>query len=195
MSRLENKQGLVPSGKSYLQFHVPLDRRVGWYRALGAALNRVKGVRWQLGFFHITAAFINDKMDTAEADEVAGILDEGLKGLAAPTIGFDTVGAFTTQGGGMHIVYLTASRVPKGWADFIDRVRTELSAAGYHLGSYQMHVTLARIPANSIDLESLRALIASVDVPMIPLTLTKADYRFYREFNHAVREWALSGRV
>ena len=182
----------TPSCPFYLQFHVLLDRRGGIER-LG--LNGVKGVRWQTGFFHITAAFINDKIDTAEADEVAGILDDGLKGLAAPTIGFDSVGAFTTQGRGMHVVYLTASRVPEEWADYIDRVRTELTAAGYNLGPYKMHVTRARVPTSSIDLESLRAMIARVDVPMIPWTLAKADYRFYREFKHSVREWALSGRV
>jgi 2'-5' RNA ligase len=185
----------MPFRSSYLQFHVPLDRLAGWYRALRTALNGVKGVRWQPGFFHITAVFINDKIDTAEADKVAGILGEELLGMSAPTIGFDTLGSFTTQGGRMHVVYLTASQVPGEWADLIDRVRSKLSAAGYHLGPYQLHVTLARVPAGSIDLESLRALIAPVDVPMAPLTLTKADYRFYQEYKWAVREWTLPAKA
>jgi 2'-5' RNA ligase len=95
----------------------------------------------------------------------------------------------------MHIVYLTASRVPGEWADLIDRVRSRLASAGYHLGPYQLHVTLARVPAGSIDLESLRALIAHVDVPMCPLTLMKADYRFYHEYKWAVREWTLPAKA
>ena len=32
---------------------------------------------------------------------------------------------------------------------------------------------------------------ARIDVPKMSLTLTKADYRFYREFKWAVREWTL----
>ena len=35
--------------------------------------------------------------------------------MAAPVLTFDTLEAFMTQGGGMHIVYLTASRVSDEW--------------------------------------------------------------------------------
>ena len=178
------------SGKSYLQFHVPLDRRAGWYRALKAALGGVRGTRWQDGHFHVTAAFINDEVDRAGAGKLAEVMDGELAGMAAPVLAFDTVDAFTTHGGGMHIVYLTASWVPEEWAAFVDRLRANLIGLGCHLGPFQLHVTLARVPAGSIGLDDLRRRIGRVDAPELSSTLTKADYRFYREFKWAVREWA-----
>ena len=45
----------------------------------------------------------------------------------------------------MHIVYLTASRVPDEWAAaYVDRLRAKLIGLGYHLGPFQFHVMLAR---------------------------------------------------
>ena len=180
--------------QSYLQFHVPLDRRAQWYRDLTSAIFGVREAKWQSGFFHITAAFINDKIDIPEAEDVADILDEVLTGTTAPVIAFDTVDAFTTQGGGTHVVYLTASKVPDEWKALVDKIRSTLKHRGYRLGPYQLHVTLARIPSGSIDLESLRERIAEVDIPAFSLTLATADYRFYREFKHAVREWTFPVR-
>lgn len=178
----------ITSGQTYLQFHVPLDRRAGWYRAVKKALGRVKP---QDGHFHITVAFINDKIDLVKAKNVAEMLDEELKGMTAPAFVFDTVDAFPAENSEKNIVYLTASQVPEEWVAFVDRIRARLSSAGYHLGSYRLHVTLARVPLECIGLEALQARLARIDVPKMPLTLTKADYRFYREFKWAVREWTL----
>ena len=121
----------IYSGQSYLQLFVPLDRRAGWYRAVEKALGRV---RPQDGHFHITVAFINDKIDLVEAKKVTEMLDEELKGMAAPTLVFDTVDAFSGQKSGKSIVNLTASQVPEEWVTFVDRIRARLSSAGYHLG-------------------------------------------------------------
>ena len=185
------KQVQKTSGKSYLQFHVPLDRRARWYRALKAALGGVRGTRWQDGHFHITVAFINDEVDVTGAGKLAEVMEGELAGMAAPALNFDTLEAFTTQGGGMHVVYLTASRVPEEWAAFVDRLRAKLIGLGCHLGPFQLHVTLARVPAGSMGLEDLRRRIGRVDAPELSSTLAKADYRFYREFKWAVREWTL----
>ena len=115
----------IKPGKTYLQFLVPLNRRAGWYRALKAALDGVRGMRWQDGHFHVTVAFINDEVDVAGAGKLAEVMDGELAGMAAPALTFDTLEAFTTQGGRMRIVYLTASRVPDEWAAFIDRLRAK----------------------------------------------------------------------
>ena len=179
------------SRSSYIQFHVPLDRRARWYRALKAALGGVRGTRWQDGHFHVTVAFINDEVDVAGARKLAAVMGGELAGMAAPVLTFDTLEAFTTQGGGMLIVYLTASRVPDEWAAFVDRLRAKLIGFGCHLGPFQLHVTLVRVPAGSIGLEDLRRRIGRVDAPELSSTLAKADYRFYREFKWAVREWTL----
>lgn len=176
------------AGPTYLQFHVPLDRRAGWYRAVEKALGRVKP---QEGHFHITVAFIKDEIDLVGAGKVAEILDEELKGMTAPTFVFDSVGAFLSENREKSIVNLTASRVPEEWVAFVDRIRTRLSSAGYHLESYRLHVTLARVPIKYIGLEALQARLARIAVPPMSLTLTKADYRFYREFKRAIREWTM----
>lgn len=90
----------------------------------------------------------------------------------------------------MHIVYLTASRITDEWTAFIDRLRPKLIGLGYHLGPFQLHVTLARVPIKSIGLEALRARLARIDVPKMSLTLTKADYRF-RGAQKSIRPWTL----
>ena len=178
----------ITSHQSYLQLFVPLDRGAGWYRAVERALGRV---RPQDGHFHITVAFINDEIDLVGAKKVAEILDEELVGMTAPTLVFDTVDAFSGQKSGKSVVNLTASQVPEEWVTFVNRIRARLSSAGYHLGPYRLHVTLARVPLAIIGLKELRARLARIDVPKMSLTLTKADYRFYREFKWAVREWTL----
>ena len=89
----------INSGKTYLQFRVPLDRGAGWYRALKAALGGVRGTRWQEGHFHVTVAFINDEVDMAGAGKLAEVMDGELAGMAAPVLNFDKLEAFTTQGG------------------------------------------------------------------------------------------------
>ena len=165
----------IKSGKTYLQFRVPLDRGAGWYRAVERALGRV---RPQDGHFHMTVAFINDEIDLVGAEKVVEILDEELHGMTAPTLIFDTVDAFRGQNSGKSIVNLTASRVPEEWVACVNRIRSRLSGAGYHLDSYRLHVTLAYVPQKLIGLETLRASLARIAVPPMSLTLTKADYRF-----------------
>lgn len=159
----------------------------GWYRAVERALGRVKP---QEGHFHITVAFIKDEIDLVGARKVAEILDEELKGMTAPTFVFDTVDAFLSESRVKSIVNLTASRVPVGWEAFVDRVRSRLSSAGYHLGSYRLHVTLARVPVECIGLEALQARLARIAVPSMSLTLTKADYRF-KGAEEGIGEWPL----
>ena len=173
---------------SYLQFFVPLDRRAGWYSAVKKALG---GVKPQEGHFHITVAFIKDEIDLVRAKKVAEILDEELQGMTAPTLVFDTVDAFSPENGEKNIVNLTASRVSDEWVGFVNRIRTRLSSAGYHLGSYRLHVTLARVPKKRIGLEALQARLARSAVPPMSLTLTKADYRFFQEYDWFVKEWSL----
>ena len=174
---------------SYIQFHVPLNLRAQWYHDLTASLDGVEAVKWQKGFFHITAAFVNDKIGIAEAGRIAEILNEELIGTTAPIIDFDKLDAFATQGGRTIIVYLTTSYVSEKWEALVDRIRTKLKGCGYDLGPYKMHVTLARIPTKSIDLEDLRYRISRIIIPGLRMSLIKADYRFFKEFKCAVREW------
>ena len=88
--------------------------------------------------------------------------------MTAPTFVFDTVDAFLSENRVKSIVNLTASRVPEEWVAFVDRIRTRLSSAGYHLGPYRLHVTLARVPIKYIGV-----------------------YRFFQEYDWFVKEWSL----
>ena len=119
------------------------------------------------------------------------MLDEELKGMTAPAFVFDTVDAFPAENSEKNIVYLTASQVPEEWVAFVDRVRARLSSAGYHLGPYRLHVTLARVPLECIGLEALQARLARIDVPKMPRTLTRADYRF-KGAKESIKEWELT---
>lgn len=187
MGHVNPRKAPKTSGQTYLQLHVPLDRRAGWYRAVEKALGSVKP---QDGHFHITVAFINGKIDLVKAKNVAEMLDEEFKGMTAPAFVFDTVDAFPAENSEKNIVYLTASQVPEEWVAFVNRIRARLSSAGYHLGPYRLHVTLARVPSAYIGLDVLQARLARIDVPKMPRTLTKADYRFKRA-KKAVRPWTL----
>lgn len=182
-----NKKAPKTSGETYLQLFVPLDRDAGWYGAVKEALG---GVTLQDGHFHITVAFIKDIIDLVGAEKVVEILDEELHGMTAPTLIFDTVDAFRGQNSGKSIVNLTASKVPEEWVAFVNRIRSRLSGAGYHLDSYRLHVTLAYVPPKLIGLEALRASLARIAVPPMSLTLTKADYRF-KGAEEGIKVWPL----
>jgi hypothetical protein len=84
--------------------------------------------------------------------------------------------------------------VPEERVVFVDRIRARLSSAGYHLGPYRLHVTLARVPSACIGLEELQARLARIDVPKMSLTLTKADYRF-KGAKKGIRVWPLKCRI
>ncbi len=188
MNSPKNKKAPKSSGQTYLQLFVPLDTIARWYIAVEKALGRVKP---QDGHFHITVAFIKDKIDLVTAKKVAELLEEELHGMTAPTLVFDTVDVFPAENGEENIVNLTASQVPEEWVAFVDRIRVRLSSAGYHLGPYRLHVTLARVPSAIIGLEELRARLARIDVPEMPRTLTKADYRF-KGAKESIKEWKLT---
>ena len=81
--------------------------------------------------------------------------------------------------------------MPEERVAFVDRIRARLSSVGYHLGPYRLHVTLARVPSAIIGLEELRARLARIDVPEMPRTLTKADYRF-KGAKESIKEWKLT---
>ena len=88
-------------------------------------------------------------------------------------------------------VALSATEPAPALTEVIGKIRANLEAHGYSLGPYRFHVTLAEIPVGNIGLKELQARVGSVSVPTFSLTLTNADYRFYREFKRAIREWTM----
>ena len=174
------------SKESYLQIHVPLDYNSPWFQHLRAALAKVTR-EWHRSF-HITLAFIKDKLDIIAAREVANLLYSVLSGVGPLSITFDKLDAFPNQKGTQHIVNLTASRDQPALTDIVNKVRTKLIEHGYNLGPYRLHVTLSSIKVTDIDLEPLQEIIGSVKMQPFTLTLYRADYRFLGETN-TIKKW------
>ena len=173
--------------KSYVQLLVPLDRRCQWYRQLKSILGKM-----QDGGFHITVAFIHDELDRSGMEKVADILDQEVRHAVAPVITFDKLDVFTNESGDKHIVNLTASVIPPEFTSIKDRVRARLADEGYKLGLFKLHVTLARVNADKIDLQTLQNRIRPISVPPITRTLKKASYCFVKGHKYPIRRWRLS---
>lgn len=176
----------ISSGKSYLQFLVPLDRRRQWYRQLKSILGKM-----QDGGFHITVAFIHDELDKQGMEKVADVLDQELCHAVAPVITFDKLDVFTSESGEKHIVYLTASIIPPEFTSIKDRINARLAGEGYSIGPFKLHVTLARVKTDKMDLQSLQNRIRPVSVPPITRTLKKASYCFVKGHKHPIRRWTI----
>lgn len=172
--------------KSYLQLLAPLDRRCRWYRQLKSILGKM-----QDGGFHITVAFIHDELDRPGMEKVADILDQVLRHAVAPVITFDKLEVFTSESGDKHIVNLTASIIPPEFTSIKDRVRARLADEGYKLGPYKLHVTLARVKTDKIDLQTLQNRICPISIPPITRTLKDASYCYLKGYKHPIRRWTL----
>lgn len=180
--------------QSYVQIHVPLDTSALWYQNLKNALANTH-VRWQNDGFHITAAFIEDKLDEKGIIQATRVLDGVSGSVSKAFILFNKLDAFTTNGGQQHVVYLTApaAYVSLEHVLLVKRVRTALETSGYHLGPYKLHVTLARIPVSEISLQALKETLSTISLPIINSTLTSASYCFLKDHAHPIKGWNFEG--
>lgn len=162
--------------KSYLEIQVPIRYDAQWFVELRFALRQVN-IRWQIGCYHITMAFLNE---TPLNVNLSPILEKHLNQLNAPTLSFDNLDAFSTQSG-PHIIFLTATSIPDDFSSTIDSIRAELKAIGCQIqSSFRLHVTLGRVIDSNITLESVQKMVGTVSLPTITLTLSKVDYREFR---------------
>ena len=162
--------------KSYLEIQVPLSYDAHWLEELRGVLHHV-GVKWQMGYYHITMAFLDE---TPVDINLCPILEKHLKTLDAPTLTFDKLDVFTTRSG-THIIYLTASDIPHDFLSTIDAIREEFRCVGCVMdSSFCLHVTLGRVLDSKIKLTKLQKLVRTVDLPNISLKLSDVDYREFR---------------
>lgn len=162
--------------KSYLEIQVPLRYNAKWFQELRAVCQHIP-VKWQMGYYHITMAFL----DETPADvDLQPILEKHLARLDAPTLCFDKLDAFTANSG-MHIIHLTATNVPLDFLSAIDHIRTDMKATGCRIESdFRLHVTLGRVKDVNINLSDIQESISSVSIPTFSLCLTDIDYRVFR---------------
>ncbi|MBR0262397.1 MAG: 2'-5' RNA ligase family protein [Prevotella sp.] len=162
--------------KSYLEIQVPLRYDATWFQELRTVCQHIP-VKWQTGYYHITMAFLDE---TPEKMDLRPILDRHLTTLAAPTVTFDKLDAFTAHSG-MHIIHLTATDVSEDFLSAIERIRTDLKTAGCQIESdFRLHVTLGRVKDANVDVSTIQKLIQTVHLPMSCFTLTDVDYREFR---------------
>lgn len=162
--------------KSYLEIQVPLNYDFPWFVELRNILNGIP-VKWQIGYFHITMAFINE---TPENIDLRPILEKYLTKFQAPSITFDKLDAFTTYSG-MFIVHLTSTIIPDDFLVLTEAIRSEMKAVGCQIDSeFRLHVTLGRINDIDLTLPNLQDLVSSVSLKPFTLKLTCVDYRVFR---------------
>lgn len=163
--------------KTYLEIKVPLNIDVTWYKSLLGSFKDVN-TNWQKGYWHITAAFIDN---TPLNVDVVGIIDRHLSGVKPMSIELDTLGVFATPSGKSKIIYITASNPPSSLRSLISDIREKLSGAGCVMETaFRLHITLGRVFDDSYDVPELQKILDQVEVEPFKVTLAEADYREFR---------------
>ena len=162
--------------KTYLEIHVPLKNDAEWFEELRNVCQKIN-VKWQMGYYHITMAFVDE---TPIGIDLRPLLESHLGSFIAPTLTFDKLDAFTSMSG-MHIIYLTATEVPKSFMSLVHAIRTDLRSAGCVMNSnFQLHVTLGRVKDPRTQLSTLHKMLETVCLSAFSLTLIDVDYRVFR---------------
>ena len=162
--------------KSYLEIQVPIKYDDLWFAELRNTFSDIP-VKWQLGFYHITMAFLDE---TPGQVDLHPLLKKHLVGFPAPSFTFDKLDAFTTWSG-MFIVHLTSTNIPEGFLALTEAIRSDMKAVGCKIDSeFRLHVTLGRLRDTGVALSDIQHLISSVRFTPITLTLTDVAYRVFR---------------
>lgn len=160
--------------QTYLEIDVPLYKDAGWFKALKTVLDS-QPVRWQNGSYHITLAFIDDNPNRVN---LIPVFINHLSSISAIRLLFDKIDAFTDSHHKDHIINLTATSIPVGFLSIIEAIRSNLKDVGCILNTdFKLHVTLGRLEATSIDLESLKSLINQVNYTPFSLLLTDVHFK------------------
>ena len=162
--------------KTYLEIKVPIRYDDPWFEELRSHYAEIP-VRWQKDFYHITMVFVND---TPEGIDMCPLLRKHLDKAQAPKLTFDQLDVFAVRSG-MHIVHLSASKVPEDFLALTESIRADMKKAGCVIQSdFMLHVTLGRVGDFNIRLNKLRKLAKSFPMPPLTMVLTEVDYREFR---------------
>ena len=162
--------------KSYLEIKVPIRFEDSWFRELRDLLDGVD-IRWQRGYYHITMAFLDFAPDNVNlVPGVNGLLSNAM----APTITFDTLGAFASAPH-RQVIHLTTSEAPEDFLDLVEDVRRFFKAKGCVMQSdFRLHVTLGRVQDPRMNVRKLKEIISQADLPTFTIELTDVEYRVFR---------------
>ena len=172
---------LFPNNMSnYLELKTPIRQNAEWFVKLREAMDAAHiPVKWQRrGSYHITVVFIKDDQ---QVDDLRDAFDRHLNECLAPALTFDRLDAFIAKNCDEIILNLTSSHPSAQFYDFVSIVRQVASDLGAEMESdFKLHITLGRINVASTNLEDVKKVAASIQVPPFTLSLTDAEYRYFK---------------
>ena len=174
---------------NYLELKIPIRTKTQWYNELCEAMQEERiPVRWQNGFYHITAVFVNDDLRVAELREA---FSRVLTGIKAPSITLDTLNAFLTSSRREIIVNLAPSHSSAEQLALINNLRATATEVGANINpDFKMHITIGRVDAREATLDDVRRIISTIDVS--PMTVPVKDINYLYLSNHApIARWTL----
>ncbi len=177
--------------KSYLEIKVPLRHNATWLNELRALLCSCS-VKWQDGYYHITMAFLNEA--TEEQRKTAKrVMDQHLRDAAPIPMTFDMVDVFKASNDDKYIIHLTSTLSNEAFLALTNAIREDLKDAGLTMDlPFRLHVTLGRMPAQTISIEELRGRIARLSFTPFTRQLDKLVYLTYKE-HKTIGKWKLGG--
>lgn len=162
--------------KSYLEIKVPISFDAPWFCELRKVLKDIP-VHWQIGYYHITIAFLDD---TRNLPEVETIMHKYLDRANAVKITFNKLDVFTANNG-MQIVHLTTDSIPDEFKKLVNDLRYDIcNTSTSILSEFRLHVTLGRIKEPKIDIDDVGFLIDEIDFIPFTLVLNEVEYRAFR---------------
>lgn len=176
--------------ETYIQTCVDINWDSGWFKYLRKILRGLK-IQWQHGHYHITMAFIENTPDGVDVNGIAG---RAIGACSFPLpMKFDTIGVFTAEKRGEHIIYLTASVPPEAFTTLVESLRRDLHAAGcsisYYPGEFKLHITLGSIDRRKISLEDLQKCISEVKVAEPVIMLSRIEHVTHTKSHHILKDW------
>jgi len=162
--------------KTYLEIKVPVSFDAPWFYELRKALKDIP-VHWQIGYYHITMAFLDD---TQNLPEVEAIMHKYLDNAHSVNIKFNKLDVFTANNG-MQIIHLTTDTIPVEFQELVNHLRHDICSTSTSIKSeFRLHVTLGRIKEPKIDIDDVGFLIDEIDFTPFTFMLNEVEYRVFR---------------
>ena len=174
---------------NYLELKFPVREDAQWFFQLSMEMLQAKiPVRWQRGFFHITAVFVYDNQRVTELREA---FSRVLAGRKAPKIKVDKLDAFLTSSGREIILNLSPSQPSEELLALINDLRTAAQNVGAHINpNFLLHITIGRIDAREAALDDVRRVISAIDVKPVIAPIRDINYLYLA--NHTpIAHWTL----
>lgn len=162
--------------KTYLEIKVPISFDAPWFTELRRTLKDIP-VHWQIGYYHITIAFLDD---TRNLPEVETIMHKYLDRANAVKITFNKLDVFRTNNG-MQIIHLTTDNIPNEFQKLVHDIRKDILRTSTIIQSdFRLHVTLGRVTETEADIDDIGFLIDEINFEPFTLMLKEVEYRIFR---------------